>query len=470
MRHQNSSQGATLFAVSAVYFMLPFMLSAVGVALPTLGRDMGASAKQLGLVETSYILSVSVLLLAMGRLGDIHGRRRIFQTGIALFTLVGGALSQAGSIEMVIGLRFLQGVGGAMMAATGMAIVVGVFPASERGKALGISVATVYAGVSCGPFIGGALVSAFGWRSLFYLCIPMGTATFLLVRWKLRGEWADARGEPFDWQGSLVYAIAIVLLLLGCSNLDHGRWPWGALAAGLAGLVLFIWVETRTTYPILDVRLLRDNRIFALSNLAALLNYAATFGVTFFLSLYLQYVKGLPPRTAGLVLMVQPVMMALLSPICGRLSDRYAAARVATAGMALCALGLGVAATLTAATPLSIVLLMLMLLGVGFALFSSPNNSLIMGSVPPRHLGVASGLAASMRSLGMMTSMTVITVAFSVFMGGHSVTPETQPAFLLSMRVSLVAFCLLCGVGILCSLGRWRVPVPARAAPEGTRT
>ncbi|HSH70740.1 MAG TPA: MFS transporter, partial [Deferrisomatales bacterium] len=325
-----------------------------------------------------------------------------------------------------------------------------------------------YAGISCGPFIGGVLVTAFGWRSLFYLCIPLGSVTFLLVRWKLRGEWADARGEPFDWRGSLLYAVAISLLVVGASNLGRERWPWGAMFAGATGLVLFVMVEARTTYPVLDVRLLRDNRVFALSNLAALLNYAATFGVTFFLSLYLQYVKGLPPRTAGTVLMVQPVIQALLSPLCGRLSDRFPADRVATAGMALCAVGLGIAATLAAPTPLPVVVFMLSFLGVGFALFSSPNTSVIMGSVPPRHLGVASGLTASMRSLGMMTSMTIITVAFSVFMGGHSVTPQTQPAFLLSMRVSLLAFCFLCGLGILCSLGRWRGLGSAGAASEGT--
>ncbi len=470
MGRQESSRAATLFAVSVAHFLLPFMMSAVGVALPSLGRDLGASAKQLGLVETSYILSVSLLLLAMGRLGDIHGRRRVFQAGIVLFTVFGGALSQAGSIEAVIGLRFLQGMGGAMIAATGMAIVVAVFPPHERGRALGISVASVYAGISCGPFIGGILVTSFGWRSLFYLCIPLGTAAFLLVRWKLHGEWADARGEPFDWRGSLVYAAAISLLVVGASNLDRGGWPWGAMFAGFAGLVLFVVVEARTAYPVLDVRLLRDNRIFALSNLAALLNYAATFGVTFFLSLYLQYVKGLPPRTAGVVLMAQPVVQALLSPLCGRLSDRFPAERVATAGMALCAVGLGVAASLTASTPLPVVVFMLVLLGIGFALFSSPNTSVIMGSVPARYLGVASGLTASMRTLGMMTSMTIITVAFSVFMGGHSVTPQTQPAFLLSMRVSLLSFCFLCGLGILCSLGRWRGTLRTGVASEGTRT
>jgi MFS family permease len=220
------SRTATLFVVCVAHFLMPFMMSAVGVALPSIGREFGASAMQLGLIETTYVLSASIFLLAMGRLGDIHGRRRIFQYGIVVFTLAGGLLSQAWSVEAMIALRFLQGMGGAMVMATTMAIVVSVFPPQERGKALGIAVASVYAGISCGPFFGGALVTALGWRWLFYLCVPLGIATFLVSCAKLRGEWAESQGEPFDLRGSLVYAAAILLLISGASNLDHGTWAW----------------------------------------------------------------------------------------------------------------------------------------------------------------------------------------------------------------------------------------------------
>ncbi len=453
---QDGSRSATLFVVCVAHFLMPFMMSAVGVALPVMGREFAASAMQLGLVETTYVLSASIFLLAMGRLGDIHGRRRIFQAGIAVFTLAGGLISQAWSIESVIGLRFLQGMGGSMVMATTMAIVVSVFPSRERGKALGIAVASVYAGISCGPFIGGALVTALGWRSLFYLCVPLGAATFFISRAKLRGEWAEARGEPFDWRGSLLYACSLLLLIVGASNLDHGLWAWVLVAGGLGGLTGFAALEARTAYPVLNVALLRTNRMFALSNLAALLNYAATFGVTFFLSLYLQYVKGMSPRGAGAILIIQPIAQALLSPLCGRLADRFPAARVATLGMALCAIGLGGAATIGPGTPLSRIMIMLVFLGTGFAFFSSPNVSVIMGSVEPRYLGVASGLNSSMRTLGMMTSMTIITLVFSVYMGGQAVTAATQPAFLQSMHTALLTFCGLCLLGIGCSLGRLR--------------
>lgn len=467
--NETISRNATLFAVCTASFLMPFMLSGVGVALPSIGRELGASAIQLGLVETAYMLSVSIFLLTMGRLGDIHGRRRIFHSGIAVFMVMGGLLSQAWSIHAVIGFRFLQGIGGAMIASTGMAIVVSVFPPEQRGRALGITVACVYAGLSCGPFIGGALVTAFGWRSLFYLCIPLGAVSFFLVSWKLRGEWADAKGEPFDWKGSAVYACAIILLVVGAANLGHGRWPWGFLTAGIAGLGVFAAVETRIKYPVLNVSLLQNNRVFALSSLAALLNYAATFGVTFFFSLYLQFVKGMTPQQAGTLLIVQPVAQAVFSPLCGRLSDTIPAAWVATGGMALCASGLGISVTISPSTSLTVLVAIFLLLGTGFALFSSPNMSVIMGSVATRHLGVASGLVASMRTLGMMTSMTIITVLLSVFMKGHSVTVETQADFLLTMRAGLACFCLLCIVGILCSIGRLRPMPPTEKRRESVK-
>jgi MFS family permease len=347
-----------------------------------------------------------------------------------------------------------------MVMATTLAMVVSVFPPAERGRALGIAVASVYAGISCGPFIGGALVTAYGWRAIFYLSVPLGLLTLAITLLKLRGEWADARGEPFDWRGSLIYAAALLLLIIGAANLEFGPPAWGATAAGLLGIGLFLAYEARTPYPILNVALLRDNRVFALSNLAALFNYAATFGVTFFLSLYLQYVKGMSAREAGLVLIIQPIVQTVLSPLCGHLADRYPAARVATIGMALCAAGLGMAATLGHATPVPVVIGMLALLGTGFALFSSPNVSVIMGSVAPRELGIASGLNSSMRTLGMMTSMSIITVIFSMQMAGQAVTAATLPQFLLSMRMALLVFCGLCLIGIACSAGRIRNNAP----------
>ncbi len=445
---------ATLFCVCVAHVLMPFMMSAVSIALPVMGRQFHATAMQLGLVETIYVLSATIFLLSMGRLADMYGRRVIFQRGLGVFTVMAGLLSMSGSMESVIAMRFVQGIGGSMVMATSMAMVVSVFPVSERGRALGIAVAAAYAGISCGPFFGGLLVSHFGWRSVFLLCVPLGTIAFLLVTFKLPKEQPAAIREPFDWKGSLVYAVSIMILILGASNLDHGHWAYAAIVGGCAGLGLFIWYESRQEFPVLRVSLFKGNRVLAFSNIAALINYAATFGVAFFVSLYLQYIKGMSPSEAGTVMMAQPIVQAALSPFCGRLADRYPADRVATMGMLLCVGGLGLAATIGPQTPLWVIIGMLMLLGMGFALFSSPNTTVIMGSVSPRYLGIASGIVASMRSLGMMTSMTVITVIFSSIMGGQSIVASTYPLFLQSMHTALSVFAIMCGVGVLCSVGR----------------
>lgn len=452
--HSTVSPSATLLVVCIAYFLMPFMMSAVGIALPAIGREFTASAKDLSLIETTYVLSSSIFLLSVGRLADIYGRKRFFKYGIVIFTLACGLISQCWSVESMILFRFLQGMGGAMVMATSMAILTSVFPAEERGRALGIAVASVYAGISCGPFIGGNLVTSLGWRSIFYLSVPLGITLYIVLLKKLQGEWADAAGEPFDLRGSLIYAASILLLLHGVANLGNSFWATYATISGVAGLILFIKIESNTDYPILDINLLKQNRVFALSNLASLFNYAATFGVTFFLSLYLQYIKGMSPREAGLILIIQPITQSIFSPLCGMLADRYQASKVATFGMGLCVLGLMVAATIEPSTPMNLIYMMLVLLGLGFALFSSPNMSVIMGSVQPQQLGIASGLASSMRTLGMMASMTIITLIFSVLLGGHGITPNTHHNFILSMKLALTIFSILCITGIICSWKR----------------
>jgi EmrB/QacA subfamily drug resistance transporter len=449
-----SSQTATLVVVCVAHFLMPFMMSAVGIALPVLGREFSASAVQLGLVETTYVLSASVFLLAMGRLGDLVGRRQIFRLGLAIFTVSGGLISQAWSIHSVILLRFFQGMGGSMVMATTMAMVVTAFPASQRGRALGIATASVYAGISCGPFLGGSLVSWLGWRSIFYLCVPLGIMAFSVATVKLTEEGATAKGESFDWRGWIIYALSILALISGVMRLNRGGGWWLLAMMGVCGLILFLWYEARQPYPLLNTNLLRHNRMFALSNMAALFNYAGTFGITFFLSLYLQYVKGFPPHTAGLVLIAQPIVQTVFSPVCGRLSDRFPAAKVATLGMFLCAVGIGAAATISKTTSLAFIVLLLVVLGAGFALFSTANTSAIMGSVAARDLGVASGFSASMRTLGMMASMAIITVMFSFYLGEQSVTLATQNEFIQSMQVSLMVFSGLCIVAIVSSFGR----------------
>jgi len=301
-----------LITVTLASFLTPFTLSSVNVALPTIGNEFKVDAITLNWIATAFLLSSAMFLVPFGRLADIKGRKRVFVLGVSIFT-VGSLLScLSTSAEMLIAFRVLQGIGGAVVFATGIAILTSVFPPQERGKVLGINVASVYTGLSLGPFFGGILTQNFGWRSVFLVNVPLGIFTVFLAALKLKAEWADARGEKFDLIGSIIYSLMLVLIMLGVSESEMTL-----IAVGLALLVAFILWESRVEHPILEIRLFRRNITFAFSNLAALLNYAATFAVTYLLSLYLQYIKALTPQQAGFILIAQPVVQALLSPFAG---------------------------------------------------------------------------------------------------------------------------------------------------------
>ena len=272
-------------------------------------------------------------------------------------------------------------------------------------------------------------------------------------------DWADAAGEPMDVLGSLLYGASLVLLVYGATLLP----AFSAAAMVVAGILLlgaFIRYELHLRHPVFEVRLFSTNRMFAFSSTAALIHYAATFGVTFLMSLYLQYIKGMSPQAAGTLLVVQPVCMALFSPVAGKISDRVEPWKIASAGMAMTAAGLAALVMVNGDTPYYVITVILITLGTGFALFSSPNMSAIMGAVAPRHYGTASGTAASMRLVGQMSSMALVTLVFSVMIGKKALSPDNYGHFLSSMRFCLMLFTGLCLVGIVFSLYRGTVRQP----------
>ena len=448
------SGAVILFVVSAVQFLTPFMLSAVGVALPAIGREFSASAVQLGLVETVYIFAFSLFLLPVGRLGDIYGRRRVFTIGILVFTAGTVLLSLAFTIESFIVFRFFQGCGGAMITGNSFAILASVFPPAKRGRAMGIIVGCVYLGLSLGPVLSGFMVTHLGWRWIFYLGVLVELGCLFLTVLKLKGEWAEARGERFDFVGTFLYIVSLFCLIYGALNQKEGGIYLALVASGALGFLIFLAFEHRCSSPILDVGLIIRNRVFAFSNLATLINYAASSGIAFFFSLYLQVVRGHSPQGAGWILIIQPVFQSVLSPLFGRLADRVSPAGLATAGMALCALSLGLASQIHAVTPMYVIMGVLALMGVGFSLFSSPNTTTVMGSVAPKSYGVASSFLATMRTMGMLCSMTIITLVFKHFMGDHPVGAETRSSFLASMHFCMMIFCFLCVAGVFCSMVR----------------
>lgn len=449
-----ASPAATLFVVSAVQLLTPFMMSGVGVALPAIGKEFSAGAVQLGLVEMVYILAVSLIMLPAGRFADIHGRKKIFLSGTVLFIIATLLLALAPTMESFIFFRFLQGAGASMVTATSVAILTSVVPPAQRGRAMGIVVAAVYIGLSAGPTVAGFMVTHMGWRWIFFTALPVEILAFYLALTRLKGEWRGAPGMPFDWKGSLIYMAALFAMIFGASHLNENTLYPILLAVGTLSMAGFLVFESKSSSPILNVNLLRENRVFAFSNLATLINYAASFGVTFFFSLYLQQVKGLSPQGAGLILVIQPIIQAVLSPISGKLSDRYPPARIATFGIAVCTVALGLCTTITRGTPVPHIVAVLMLLGVGFAFFSSPNMTTVMGSVSPKEYGIASSLIATMRTVGMLTAMTLITLLLSLFMGHASITQKTADAFVRAMQIGFYLFTALSVISIFCSMGR----------------
>ncbi len=451
-----SDRRYALIIMTLASFITPFMGSSVNIALPAIGRAFSLDAVTLGWIATSYLLASAIMLVPAGRLADIHGRKRVFAIGSAVFALASLAIGLAPTAPILLAARVVQGIGSAMVFGTSAAILISAYPPSEKGRVLGINVAAVYTGQSVGPTLGGLLTRYLGWRSIFLLAAPLSFLVLVLTIKKLRGEWAEARGESFDIVGSVMYGLALLCVIYGFSSLP-GALGLALIAGGLAGFVVFVVWENRTLSPVLNMHLFRTNMVFTLSNVAALINYCANAATGFLLSLYLQQIRGLPPQMAGLVLIGQPVVQAVFSPLTGRLSDTVEPRILASAGMGCAAVGLFLFATLTPQTPLVFVLAVLMLLGLGFALFSSPNTNAVMSSVEKRQYGVASATLSTMRVVGQTLSIGIVMLAFALYIGHVEIGPENLSALMTSTRVLFSGFGILCVVGILCSLARGKV-------------
>ncbi len=453
MSDYTPQEKSALFVASITSFMGPFVISSVNVALPSIQKEFNADAVQLSWIATSLLLAVAVTLVPAGRIADIHGRKKIFTWGLFVYTLATLLAAFAGSVEMLIFFRIFQGVGSAMFLTTGMAIITSIFPPKKRGKAIGIYVSAVYIGLSVGPFAGGILTQNLGWRSLFIMVVPLGIVSILITLKYLKGEWADARGEKLDIVGSLLYGVSILAWVYGASLMPSTTATY-LMAAGSLCMAVFIWQELRVRYPVMDVRLFTQNKLFTFSSLAAMIHYAATFAVTFLISLYLQYIKGLSPQAAGMVIIAQPIMMASFSPLAGKWSDRIEPRKIASFGMGVTGLGLFLFTFIGSYTSLIYITATLVILGFGFAMFSSPNMNAIMSSVEKRHLGIASGTVATMRLMGQMASMAIVMVMFAVIIGHVEIAPANYPQFIRCVNLSFSIFVGLCIVGVFFSLFR----------------
>jgi len=450
------SKRVTLIIVSITVTVIAFMMSAITIALPTIGKEFAMEAVLLGWVVTAMTFPQAALLLPAGRLADIYGRKKVFFFGICIFVISSFLCATADSAVTLIAYRLIQGIGGGLVFGTGLAILTSVFPPGERGRAIGISSAAVFLGISAGPFLGGVLTQHLGWRSIFFLNAILYLVVIGLILWKLKGEWAEARGEKFDIVGSVVFGVSLVAMLYGLTVLPTT--PGIVLIiAGFLGLLVFGRLEARTESPIFNVGLFRKNTVFVFSNLAMLVHICTAFAVIFFMSLYLQYNKGFVPQTAGLIMIAQPVCTTICTPVAGRLSDKVDPRIIAAIGMAVTFVSLVFFIFLTEATALGYIIAGLAVFGLGMGTFASPNANAIMSSVDKKFLGVASGTQGTMRSCGQILGMAIAMILFSIYIGKAQITPEYYPAFLTSMKVGFIIFAAICLSGVFAQLAGLKV-------------
>ena len=444
-----------LFMVVVTSFVSASMGSALNLSIPAIEEEFGASAAAVGWVITSYTLVVAAFSVPIGKVADTTDRHRVFLVGIIGFMAATLGCGFSTGIGMLIALRIAQGFFGSFFFATNIPVLISVYPPQRRGQMLGISTAAVYTGLSVGPVIGGILNHRLGWRSVFFaafifLCISLVLGIITARGHKTIGQ----KMEHFDTAGNLLYIVMITLVLYGMTTLTTSRYGWAILLVGVIFVVAFAMVEQRAVNPVIRVAMFAEDRSFTFSNLAALLNYGATFAISYLISIYLQIIMGFSSQTAGFILISMPALQALFSPSMGRLSDRIAPYKLASAGMGLCVAGLFMFTGISDHTPLAYVVAALCIEGLGFALFSSPNTNAIMSCVEKKDYAVANSILATMRSVGQTASMALVTIVVGMRLGELSLA-EADPVLLVgTMRLVFRIFIGLCILGIFFSLQR----------------
>ncbi|MDR1110050.1 MAG: MFS transporter [Deltaproteobacteria bacterium] len=426
-------------------------LIGLNVALPVIQREMGLGAVQVSWLALSTLLAMAMASAPVARLSDLVGRHRITVIGlwVTIVTSLLGALST--SYATLVISRAFCGLGLVSFFTTITTMVTAEYPPRERGRVLGLTISSVYVGLSVGPLLVGFLVQYLGWRSLFWYTVFGMIPPLVLIK-MVSPDSPPTPDERLDWVGAILWILGLGLGFTGLASLGRG-FAVPALAGGLVLVALFFLRSLGSGNPILDMRLFFDSRRFSFSSLAAYISYLSSFSITFLMSLYLQYTKGLSPSHAGIYLMAQPVVQAALTPLSGKLSDRMEPSRLASGGLfAILAAILVFALMLGEATPDAILIATMALTGAGFAFFSAPNSNSMMSSVPPMRLGQASGVITVTRLCGQISSMALTTLVFGLVIGEGAITPEKYPAFLSASRACFWIFAPICLTGILASL------------------
>jgi len=469
-----SNRWMVLFIASIASFMAPFDGSVVNIALPAITRSLEATFTDVILISTVYLVVIASFQTSFGRLGDRSGMKRVFVLGVTVFTIGSFLAGLSGGVPELLAFRIVQGVGAAMMSAIASALIVTAFPAPERGRALGINLSAVYIGLTAGPFVGGILVQVFGWRSIFYVNVPIGIVTVVLAYLYLKEERTERPRSRFDFPGAISLITFLTTLLLALSGLGLSLWELGALVLTCLGsFVCFVFLERRPgIMPLVDLRLFTQNRTFAAGNATSLMNYTTSSGALLVMSLYLQEILGYSPFEAGLILLVQPVVMVIVAPISGALSDRVSARILSSLGMLTRVVAFLMLSQLGLSSSGAMIWFPLTLVGLGHALFSSPNTNSIMSSVPREEIGLASGTLGTVRSaaqsigvaiLGGVVASSMPAGAFETLSEGGSVAAGgLAQLFIMGMHEAFLIAALLSAIGVVTSLVRGK---DRRSAP-----
>lgn len=440
-----------LYSTCLTSFIGPFMATSINVAIPTMAAEFSILADKLSWLVTIFLLSTAAILLPCGKLSDRLGHRHFYIIGVAALGITTLAAGVSPGILWLMLFRSMQGLALAAIFVSLMPILLQSHAPSERGHIIGLSSAAVYLGQSAGPFFGGILTQYVSWRAVFFLSALIILTSYMLIL-SIKTEWHGKKEKNFDYTGSLLSCGGITIFLYGLSAFRSYTWAPLFLYSGAALLAAFIWREFHTDHPVLPMGIF-SSLTFSMSSLAALIHYSATYAVTFLLSFQLQLLLHLDAATTGIILLVQPIVMAFLSPRTGALSDSHDPRYIASFGMTLTMISLFLFAYMPSLT-VTYTMLLLALLGTGAAFFTSPNTSAIMSSAPAHYQGTASSILALMRILGQTVSMAVVTLLLSHY---TALIANYETAIAQSIHTAFTILAITCFCGIFASLARGKI-------------
>lgn len=438
-----------LVATSAGIFLAPFASTMLNLALVSIGQEFLVGSHSLGMVNTIFLLASVMSMVPMTRVADIYGLKKVFISGVLIMLVSLFFAALAPSFSLFLLARALMGVGTACLAVTSITMIVNAFPSNKRGWAIGINTTAVYMGTALGPTIGGVVTDIFGWRFLFYALVPLSIISLIMIS-HFKDEITLGKDIKMDYKGSVIYMVMILTLMYGMINLPE-IWAFASMGVGGALLFVFLSYVKRAEHPVMKVNVYK-NKVFRRSIIAAFMNYASSYSVSFFFALYLQTIGALSASQAGMIMLLQPLIQVLLTAKAGSLSDSLDKRLLPTLGMSITTLSVFLILFMGTEVNLWYVAMILLLLGLGYGLFSAPNTAAIMSSVSAKDRSLASGSVSLMRQTGMMTSMGIAMCCISVILGStDNINPSTYGDFINVMKTAFSVCLVMCIIGTFVS-------------------